>query len=176
MPTRDMYIAMLEKRASHGLDTIGVDSQEAANSEHSANKLDQRAEVGNLFASADKASRDTTSAISQALPKAKRAEGTSASNTMLKVAMNTAFFEGLRETGLLKTASPEYLRAANMGFHDELDKIAGFLGTAAKAVGGAVKKVIPGAAKAPKQWGPGTVLQGAAKASKPSTANFGAFT
>lgn len=117
---RDLYITMLEKRAS---DTLGVDNQEEANKEHDANLLDQRSEVSNLFASSAKAEKDTTQVLNKALPLAKKTEGTSGSNSMLKTAMNTAFFDGLRETGIMKVASPEYLRAAFGGFQDELSKI-----------------------------------------------------
>lgn len=175
MVTRDMYITMLEKRASDGINLFsGVDNQEVANKEHSSNILDQRSDVSSLFANSDKASKDTTSALTKALPKAKKTEGTSGGNTMLKVAMNTAFFDGLRETGLLKAASPEYIRAAYGSFNDELLKIAGIAQMAGKAMG-AVKKVLPGGAAKAKAWGPGKVLQGASKTSKPSTVNWGGY-
>lgn len=172
MVTRDMYVTMLEKRASEGLHLFsGVDNQEEGNKEHASNILDQRSEVSNLFASSDKASKDATSTIAKALPLAKKTEGTSSSNTMLKVAMNTAFFDGLRETGLMKTASPEYIRAAYGSFNDELEKIAG-IGQIAGKMLGKVKNVLP--KKAPTAWGPGKVLKGGLK-SKPSTVNFGGY-
>ena len=180
MVTRDMYVTMLEKRASDGIDIFsGVDNQEVANKEHASNILDQRSEVSSLFASADKASKDMTSVLAKALPKAKKTEGTTSSSTLMKVAMNTAFFDGLRETGLLKTASPEYIRATYNSFNEELGKIA-MLGAIAKTVAKGAKSLSSGAKglvtkKPAAAWGPGKVLQGATKASKPSTVNWGGY-
>lgn len=123
MNTRDMYITMLEKRASEH-DVLGVDNQAVANDEHGANIQDQRAELGGLFAKSDASGKDATKVMNKALPIAKKTEGTSASTTLLKTAMNVAFFDGLRDTGHMKVASPEYLRAAYGSFNDELSKIA----------------------------------------------------
>lgn len=150
MSVRDMYITMLEKRASEH-DVQGVDNQAVANAEHGANLQDQRSELTNLFNQAESVAKTDTKTMNKALPLAKKTEGTAASSTMLKAAMNAAFFDALRGTGHMKTASPEYLRAAYGGFQDELDKIAlaplalAGLASAGSSLLGGVKKLFKGA-------------------------------
>jgi hypothetical protein len=123
MSVRDMYITMLEKRASEH-DVLGVDNQAIANDEHGANLQDQRSELTGMFNQAGAVAKADTKLMNKSLPIAKKTDGTAASSTMLKSAMNSAFFQALRDTGHMKVASPEYLRAAYGGFNDELEKIA----------------------------------------------------
>jgi len=118
---QDFYKAMLEKRAECGDWGSSTDPQEVANGELSSNQGDQRSQLSDLFAQASSAQKEDTKLVGKALPKA-RAGDSASSNPLLKV--GAAFFAGLREGEILKTASPDYLHAAYTSFKDELDKIA----------------------------------------------------
>jgi hypothetical protein len=170
---RDMYISVLEKRAAEASSIApdySTDSQAVANGEVDANNKDQRAQLSPLFSAASATEKATTKQVGQLLPTAKKTEGTTASNPLLKVAQHEAFFSGLRQTDLLKTANLEYLKVAYNGFEDELEKL-GFL----KALKGMVGKAKGAVKPKPAAWGPGTVVQGAKRSSKPSTVNWGQY-
>lgn len=126
---RDMYISVLEKRAAEAVaPDYGVDSQAVANKEVASNSGDQRAQLGGLLNAAKATEAATTKQVGQLLPIAKKTTGTTSSNPLLKVAMHEAFFTGVRQTDLLKTAELEYLRTAYRGFEDEMSKLAGQVG------------------------------------------------
>lgn len=133
-PVRDMYINVLEKRAMDVGPDYGTDNQAIANSEVSANVSDQRAQLSGLLSATKATEKATTKQVGQLLPIAKKTPGTSSSNPLLKVAVHKAFFSGVRQTGLLKTASPEYLRTAFRGFEDEINKMASWV-TGGRGVG-----------------------------------------
>lgn len=193
-PARDMYIGVLEKRAAEALaPDYRVDNQVVANGEVGANNKDQRTQVSGLFNASKGTETATTKQVGQLLPIAKKTTGTTASNPLLKVAMHEAFFSGVRQTDLLKTAELGYLRNAYQGFEDEMGKLAlskeaGFVSNALKGVkslgkksvgtgGGAAKSVgaTRVAARPAKAWGKGTTIQGSARSSAPSTVNWGKF-
>jgi len=148
IPVRDMYINILEKRAAEAAiaPDYGIDSQEVANGEVGANNKDQRAQLEPLFAATKATEKATTKQVNQLLPIAKKTPGTSASNPLLKVAHHEAFFSGLRQTNMLKTAELDYLRTAFRGFEDELAKVATLAGSLFKAKGG--RQAVESGAKA----------------------------
>ena len=119
MQIRDWYIGVLEKRAMDG-----TDSQEMAHKELESNQVDQRSELKGLFNQAPVAEKAETKSLTKNFPLAKKTEGTASSSTLLKVAMNRAFFGGARNLEFLKLADPEYLRTAFQGFENEIEKIA----------------------------------------------------
>ena len=153
MQVRDFYIDMLEKRASDGVNpeqiSTSTDSQQIANAELDSNVKDQRAQIKPLFETAAAAEKADTKLIGKLLPKAKASPDAASSNPLLKVATHQAFFDGLRKTDLLKTASPDYIKAAYTGFEQELQKISAFIGAAAKPLMGALQaaKKAPSAVK-----------------------------
>jgi hypothetical protein len=144
MQVRDWYINVLEKRATEGVD----DSQVEANKDLKSNQNDQKAELKSLFNSANKEEKADTKLLNRCCPIARKTEGTTTSSTLLKVSMNQAFFDGLRDTGFMKTADPEYLRVAFQGFEDEISKIAGTFSVAPKAL----SHVEGALAKATRRW------------------------
>jgi len=144
---REMYINVLEKRAAEALaPDYGVDSQAVANAEVASNNSDQRTQISGLLNAAKATETATTKQVGQPLPIAKKTTGTTASNPLLKVAMHEAFFAGVRQTELFKTAELEYLRTAFEGFEDEMGKVAN-VAKFTKAMGGAkttVQNVLKG--------------------------------
>ena len=123
---QDFYKTVLEKRAAEETDKqwgASSDGQAVANAEVAANKGDQRAQLGDLLTAAPAAQKAETKNIGKLLPIAKKTEGTVSSNPMLKVAMHRGFFNALRETGLMKTADPDYIRTAYRAFEDEVAQL-----------------------------------------------------
>jgi hypothetical protein len=171
---QDFYRTVLVKRASE-MSSITpdykVDSAEQANKLLTQGKADQEKQLSSLFANTDRASTADTKALDKALD-ATGKDSTSTSNPLVKMAMNKAFFEGIRELEFLKVAAGDYLHLVYRSFNDEMNKIAnpmfstkgvgnlmqGMRGVAASAA----KKPppIPAAAMKPKAWGPGSVIQG----------------
>lgn len=99
------------------------DSREIALREVEANKLDQRKELMSLLSAAKSESSADTKTLDKALPEASDSKDTTTSNPLLKIAMNMAFFEGLRNAAHLKTASADYLKTIYTSFNDELNKL-----------------------------------------------------
>ena len=120
MQVRDWYINVLEKRAAEGSD----DSAETAHQELATNRGDQAAQLKDLFSQAGNVEKTESKLLRQSFPEAKKDRDTTSSSTLVKVAMNRAFFDGLGKTHFMKLADPEYLRAAFQGFEDEISKIA----------------------------------------------------
>jgi len=151
-PVRDFYINMLEKRAEETNPaqwSASTDDQQIANAELNANVKDQRAQLKPMFEQAAAAETADTKLVGKLLPQAKRSPEAASSNPLLKVAAHQAFFDGLRQTDLMKAASPDYVRAAYLGFESELDKIASLLAGVGKspAVTNFLKRVGGGVGK-----------------------------
>jgi hypothetical protein len=129
---QDFYKSILEKRAGK-IDQFGpdysLDNQEIATSELSDNKSDQRSELNSLFDSSSSVQKADSKLIGKTLPDAKKSDDVSTSNPMLKLAVNMAFFEGLRSTGILKTADSNFLKIAYAAFEDELEKLGAWVGS-----------------------------------------------
>jgi len=121
---RHTYIEMLEKRASEASSTdYGIDNQAVANAEVEANAKDQREQLSPLLDAAKTMAKIDSKQLGSLVPGAKTSAGTSSRSAMLKVAMQDSFFSGVRQTELLKTASPSYIRTAFQGFADEMSKL-----------------------------------------------------
>lgn len=170
---QEFYKGILEKRAADAALTPEYDlnSQEIALRDVESNKDLQKKDLKALLPSSVKTeSKDDTAALNKALPKATDKEDTMTSNPLVKVAMNRAFFHGLRQVDFLKTASADYMKIVYTSFNDELSKIAApgpmfSMKGVGNMLGSAGKKVskpppIPAAAMKPKPWGPGTVIEG----------------
>jgi hypothetical protein len=130
MNVQDWYIKVLEKKAAEEgvmLD-YSTDNEAVANAEVKDNQGDQRSELTSLFSKAKGVEAADSKLIRKDFPKAKKTEGTMTSNPLMKVAMQQAYFGGLRETELLKMASLDFIKVAFQSFHDELEKIAVGLG------------------------------------------------
>lgn len=122
MLTRDSYVALLEKRASAevGPETSvpANDSAEATNAEVAKTRADDHTYLSGLFTKAEAVQSDQSSTMKHLFP---GAEGTKVyGNPFIKA----AFYRGIRERNLLKTASPIHCELAFNSFCDELEKIA----------------------------------------------------
>jgi hypothetical protein len=121
MIIRDWYISVLEKRAEE--EALGVDNSAAAHQELASNQSEQKKELSGLFSHTGESEKKETAVVRKHFPAARKAKDTTSSSTLLKIATHRAFFDGVRETALMKVASPEYIRTAYHGFQDELAKI-----------------------------------------------------
>lgn len=122
----NFYKTVLEKRAEETASIMpdySKDSREIALREVEANKLDQRKELMVLLNAAKSESSADTKALDKALPEATGKKDTTTSNPLVKIAMNMAFFEGLRQATHMKTASADYLKTVYVSFTDELNKL-----------------------------------------------------
>ena len=160
MRVHDWYMQTLEKRAAEEgvmLD-YSTDNEAVANAEVKANQGDQRAELSPLFANTAQVGKDESKLLRKNFPEAKKAKDTMTGNPLVKVALQQSFFDGLRDTDLLKMASLDYIKVAFQSFHDELEKIAAgmpkeaFFATTLKAgkkfMGGGLGKAQKAARKA----------------------------
>lgn len=125
---QDFYKSLLEKRAYEDTDKAitpdyALDSREIALKEVDRNKEIQRKDLSELLSAAKKESKADTATMDKALPEATEKSDTDTSNPLLKIAMNMAFFEGLRHVNMLKTASADYMKTVYSSFNDELEKI-----------------------------------------------------
>ncbi len=162
---QDFYKSILEKRAMQG-----SDEREAALQQIDANQSEQKKDLSKLFASTKKEEKADTSTMNKALDAADK-DSTDTSNPLLKIAMNQAFFHGLRQSQFLKTASADYMKLVYSSFQDEMAKIAAplfsmngpgkMLAGLGKATAQVAKKPPPIPAAAMKQsWKPGSVISG----------------
>lgn len=150
---QDFYKILLEKRAKadNGIaPDYDTNSQEVAEAEVASNKSDQRNQLSGLFDNSSQAQKQDTKLVGRLLPDAKSGDSFS-SNPMLKVAMNSAFMEGLRQTGVMQSEDPDFLRNAYKGFNDEIDKIGSALVNAVRKASRSqsVKDMLGSAAKKP---------------------------
>lgn len=123
---QNFYKVVLEKRAEETatlMPDYSKDSREIALREVEANKLDQRKQLMTLLNAAKTESSSDTKTLDKALPEATGDKDTTTSNPLVKIAMNMAFFEGLRGAIHMKTASADYLKTVYTSFSDELKKI-----------------------------------------------------
>lgn len=168
---QDFYKSILEKRAAEeGLSPImpeyDKDSRPIAIDEEKANKKDQRKELENLLSAGKKEEGPDTKEMKKALPKATDAHEVETSNPFIKIAMNKAFFEGLRSVTILKTASADYMKMVYTSFNDELEKIGAELfgmkgaGKLLAGMGKAKPPPIPAAAMKATSWTPGSTITG----------------
>jgi len=123
---QNFYKTILEKRAeetSSIMPDYSKDSREIALQDVESNKLDQRKQLMSLLNAAKPESVADTKTLDKALPEATDKKDTTTSNPLVKIAMNMAFFEGLRRAHNIKTASADYLKTMYTSFNDELSKI-----------------------------------------------------
>jgi hypothetical protein len=126
MRVQDWYMQTLEKRAAEEgvmLD-YSINNEDVANAEVKANHGDQSSELKPLFANTAQVGKDESKLLRKCFPEAKKADDTMCGNPLIKVALQQAFFGGLRDTDIIKMASLDYIKVAFAGFHDELEKIA----------------------------------------------------
>ena len=140
MQIRDFYISVLEKRAEKDEEPLGTDNSAAAYDGLEENQEEQKKDLSDLFEHTTDAKKDIA-LVRKNFPAAKKAKDTTSSSSLLKIATHRAFFNGLRDTDMMKSAGPEYLRAAFQGFEEELGKIASLLvGTGSSAIPGKLAK------------------------------------
>lgn len=177
---QDFYKSILEKRAADTAEALmpdyGKDSREIALREIDKNKADQRKDLGQYLESAKKEEKADTKTMDKALDATDKGS-TDTSNPLLKIAMNKAFFRGMREIEILKTASADYMKLVYSAFQDEMHKIATPLFSMngpGKVLAGLGKRTaqvakkpppIPAAAMTPKAWKPGMTITGESIAS-----------
>lgn len=123
---QDFYKSILEKRAEETAKALmpdyEKDSREIALRSVADNKQEQRKDLGQYLESAKKEQKADTSTMNKSLDATDKST-TDTSNPLLKIAMNKAFFRGLRQVEFLKVASADYMKAAYSSFQDELYKI-----------------------------------------------------
>ncbi len=173
---QDFYKTVLVKRASEMssiMPNYRHDSAEAANKELDSGKSEQEKFLSSLFEHTTSAQKNDTKVLDKALDATDKST-TTTSNPLVKIAMNRAFFDGVRAIEFMKIASGDYLHAVYRSFNDEVEKIAATPLFSTKGVGNllqglrgsatsAAKKMpppIPAAAMKPKAWMPGSVVQG----------------
>lgn len=177
---QDFYKSILEKRAAETAEALmpdyGKDSREIALREVESNKADQRKDLSQYLEAAKKEVKDDTKTMDKALDAADK-ESTDTSNPLLKIAMNKALFQGMREVEILKVASADYMKVVYSAFQDEMNKIATplfsmngpgkILAGLGKGTARVAKKPppIPAAAMTPKAWKPGMTISGESIAS-----------
>lgn len=126
MTIQNFYKNILEKRSEETASLMPdytKDSREAALQEVESNKTDRRKELMKLLDSAKSESSADTKTLNKMLPESIDSEDTTSSNALVKIAMNMAFFEGLRDSPGLKTASADYLKTIYTSFNDESAQI-----------------------------------------------------
>ena len=172
---QDFYKSILEKRATDVASSItpdySKDNREIALREIEHNKADQRKDLGRYLEAAKKEDKADTSAMNKALDAADKSS-TDTSNPFVKIAMNKAFFQGLRQVNFIKSASADYMKFIYSAFQDEMSKIAAplfsmngpgkMLAGLGKGTAQVAKKPppIPAAAMQPKAWKPGMTVSG----------------
>lgn len=134
MQTRDLYVALLEKRASDG--------QETALEEVAANRADSGSYLGGMFSQAGNVKSTDSKLVGKLFPGKEEKE---TGNHLLKVA-HALFEQALPQVTLLKTASPMYREVAFRSFVDELEKIGAWVG----ANSGALHTALDAARKKPE--------------------------
>lgn len=119
MSVRDLYISLLEKRASTEVPDYHVDSAAVAHKEHESNRLEARTELSSLFTQTGNAGKESSATLNKLLPRKPK----ETSNPLVKLA--SVVYAALSEPGLplLKTASPAYIQVTFRGFLDESEKI-----------------------------------------------------